>query len=126
MQHIQNFKPFSLIFILLVGYLGLFLPSYGEDGTQNVTMLKGLRGWKTTPIVTVGEQLPSRDLNAVGGWYQPPGGMDGLGAFVVDVQTVRVLMNHELSQHTGYPYQLRNKTRLVGARVSGSENSARS
>lgn len=41
-----------------------------------------------------------------------------MGAFALDVQTVRVLINHELRQDTGYPYRLRNKTRLAGARVS--------
>ena len=101
-----------------MGYLGFSYPACGEDGSQNGTMLRGLRGWKVIPVVTVGEQLPSRDLNAMGGRYQPPGSMDGLGAFALDVQTVRVLINHELSRDAGYPYRLRNETRLAGARVS--------
>ena len=98
----EKFRFYPLIFIFLMGYLGFSFPVYGEDSIQNGTMLRGLRGWEITPVVTVGEQLPSRDLNAVDGWYQPPGGMDGLGAFALDAQTVRVLINHELNQDAGY------------------------
>jgi hypothetical protein len=81
-------------------------------------MLRGMAGWQAYPVMTIGEHLPSRDLNALHDRYQPVGGVDGLGAYVLDDETVRVLVNHELIRQTGYPYRLQNGLLLKGSRVS--------
>ncbi len=81
-------------------------------------MLHGLGGWQVTPVVTIGDSLPSRDSHARDGRYQPVGSMDGLGASVWDDRTVRVFVNHELRRQAGYPYRVRNETLLTGSRVS--------
>ena len=65
--------------------------------------------WEVIPIFTVGESI---------GGYLPPGILDGMGAFLLDGNTVRALVNHELSRHLGYPYELANGVSLTGARIS--------
>ena len=50
--------------------------------------------------------------------YVPPGVPDGLGAFALDEDTVRLIANHELTPDSGYAYTLANGTELTGARVS--------
>ena len=65
--------------------------------------------WETTPIFTVGETIDG---------YQPPGIPDGLGAWQLNDEIVRVLVNHELGASSGYAYTLANGTTLTGARVS--------
>ncbi len=50
--------------------------------------------------------------------YTPPGILDGLGAFELDSNTVRVIANHELTSGAGYSYQLANGATLTGARLS--------
>ena len=81
-------------------------------------MLQGLGQWEVTPLVTVGELLPSQKSHSVEGQYQPVGSMDGLGAYLVDADTARVLVNHELSRQAGAPYRLQNGLFLTGSRVS--------
>ena len=66
-------------------------------------------GWEVQHIFTVGNKV---------GDYQPVGILDGAGAFELDVDTVRVLTNHELRPGLGYAYTLDNGTELRGARVS--------
>ena len=66
-------------------------------------------GWEVIPIFTVGDRV---------GDYRPPGILDGAGAFKMDDNTVRVLVNHELRPQQGYPYQLANGTSLTGSRIS--------
>jgi len=88
------------------------------EGPQQESMLHGLGGWQVTPVVTIGDSLPSRDSHAPDGRYQPVGSMDGLGTYVLDARTIRVLVNHELRRQAGYPYRLRNETLLTGSRVS--------
>ena len=67
-------------------------------------------GWIIDPVFTVGERI---------GRYQPPGIMDGIGAFASDDEGyIRILVNHELDRGKGYPYELANGLRLDGARVS--------
>ncbi|MEA5597416.1 alkaline phosphatase PhoX [Rivularia sp. UHCC 0363] len=77
--------------------------------TNEPAQLKGLNGYNTDPIVTIGETIND---------YTPPGILDGLGAFALDADTVRVLANHELRPDVGYAYQLANGTFLTGGRVS--------
>jgi len=66
-------------------------------------------GWEVTPLYTVGEKIDD---------YMPPGVMDGLGAFKIKKNTVRVLVNHELRTKQGKPYKLDSGVVLTGARIS--------
>jgi|GEM_PF-105805 hypothetical protein len=82
--------------------------------TDQPAQMQGLNGYVVDPLFTVGESF----INAEGEIYTPPGILDGLGAFALDEDTVRVYANHELSSDVGYAYQLANGTFLEGARVS--------
>lgn len=89
--------------------------------TEQPAQMVGLNGYVTDPVFTVGESF----INAEGEIYTPPGILDGLGAFALDEDTVRVLANHELSAGTGYAYTITQGTadisddvQLTGARVS--------
>ena len=73
------------------------------------SMMEGLEGYGVQPLFTVGETING---------YTPPGILDGLGAFELDDNTVRVIANHELTADVGYVYTLANGTELTGARVS--------
>jgi len=106
---------FVVLFCVVVELVAPFIVN--AERSQQVPMLRGLSGWQVTPVVTIGEFLPSRDLNPIDAHYQLVGNMDGLGAYELDAQTVRVFVNHELRQ-AGYPYRLSNGTSLTGARVS--------
>ena len=55
--------------------------------------------------------------NSING-YQPIGILDGIGAFELDANTVRLLVNHEVDAGSGYAYRLANGTQLTGARIS--------
>jgi Ca2+-binding RTX toxin-like protein len=77
--------------------------------TTQPTQVTGLVNHSIDPIFTVGETI---------GDYTPVGILDGLGAYELDKQTVRVLANHELSSDLGATYTLANGTELTGARVS--------
>eukprot|EP00924_Labyrinthula_sp_SR-Ha-C_P004836 snap_masked-scaffold_1-processed-gene-13.24-mRNA-1 protein AED:1.00 eAED:1.00 QI:0/-1/0/0/-1/1/1/0/629 len=78
---------------------------------------------KISPIFTVGETLPSSS-NPDG--YTPPGILDGMGAFLLDEDTVRLFTNHELRRPQGYNYTLcgdvdcteENQYSMTGARLS--------
>ena len=73
-------------------------------------MANGVNGYQVKSIFTVGQD--------VGGYY-PPGILDGLGAFIYDASTVRVLANHELLNFRGYEYTVPTNTiNLKGARIS--------
>ena len=75
--------------------------------------------WSVEPILTVGEINPAGEsINAIHLGYEIPGVPDGLGAFQVDENTVRVLINHELGNTAGNAYELSNGTELTGARIS--------
>ncbi len=66
-------------------------------------------GWAVTPLFTVGQKIDN---------YSPPGVLDGLGAFIVNKNTVRILANHELQPKQGAPYKLDSGVVLSGARIS--------
>jgi hypothetical protein len=89
------------------------LDRYGVTGSEFDTVeppqLVGLNGYTVDPVFTIGETY---------GGYTPVGIPDGMGAFALDGDTVRVLVNHELSNTAGYAYTLANGTELTGARVS--------
>lgn len=84
-------------------------PIINTGDTEQPAQMTGLNGYQVDPIFTVGEEING---------YTPPGVLDGLGAFALDDDTVRVLSNHEFSADVGYTYTLANGTELTGARVS--------
>ncbi|AFY57727.1 putative phosphatase [Rivularia sp. PCC 7116] len=77
--------------------------------TNEQAQLKGLNGYEVDPIFTVGESINT---------YTPPGILDGLGAYSLSDDTVRILANHEFSSSLGYEYTLKNGASIPGARVS--------
>ena len=74
-------------------------------------MLKPLpdSGFDVRVLFTVGDRV---------GQYQPPGKLDGLGAWRLNDTTVRVLANHEFGAARAYPFSLANGTELRGSRIS--------
>lgn len=91
------------------------LPANGE------AMASGENGFTVTPIFTVGETFGDTGgaLNeTTKGDYTPVGVLDGLGAYALDDDTVRVFANHELGNGDGYAFALENGLSLTGARIS--------
>jgi hypothetical protein len=81
---------------------------------QLPSMATGENGYVVSdPIFTVGETIDG---------YTPPGVLDGMGAYRLNKDTVRVLVNHELLNFRGYPYEVRDGAggtfSMTGARVS--------
>lgn len=74
-------------------------------------MAEGVNGLIVSdPIFTVGESFED---------YTPPGVLDGLGAYELNENTVRVLGNHELLHFRGYPYPVVGGSfTMTGARIS--------
>ena len=60
--------------------------------TTQPSQVAGLNGYTVTPIFTIGETYED---------YTPPGILDGSGAYELDENTVRVLVNHEISVASG-------------------------
>ncbi len=89
-------KPAAQVRQFVTGYPPQMVPVVGS-------------GWVLSPLVTIGEPLFG---------YSPPGRLDGIAAFALGSQVVRVLANHELRDWQGYPYALANGTVLTGARIS--------
>ena len=81
-------------------------------------MMNADGAWEARALLTIGDHLPSRDPRFVNREYQPVGVLDGLGAYQLDQETIRVLVNHELDGKAGNPYRLDNGTKLTGARIS--------
>ncbi|NET26715.1 alkaline phosphatase PhoX [Okeania sp. SIO1I7] len=77
--------------------------------TTQPSQMRGLNSYEVFPLFTVGETIED---------YTPPGILDGLGAYELDDNTIRVLANHELRSGVGYTYTLANGTQFNGARVS--------
>lgn len=93
---------------LAVGIATSFTGSSGAITTE-APMLRGENGFAVVPLFTVGEHLNNTTgaLNpSSAGIFTPPGTMDGIGAFRLDGSTVRVLVNHELSEAS--PYSVSN------------------
>ena len=77
------------------------------------------QGWKVAPLVTVGEtDADGQSVNAAELGYEIPGILDGIGAFKLDKNTVRVLVNHEIGVGAGNDFQLANGLVLDGSRIS--------
>jgi len=82
----RSFLTASLLFALLLLLSGA--PATNAlNGESSKLSLDGLGGWKTFEVVTQG------DSNGNG--YVVPGEIDGMGAFLADGDTLRVLANHE-------------------------------
>jgi hypothetical protein len=103
--------PSLLAAALLIGACQNGDAGPGGAGEPAPAMLQALpeSGFHARVLFTVGERI---------GDYQPPGILDGLGAWRLDEDTLRVLANHEFGSMKGYPYRLANGTELRGARVS--------
>ncbi len=91
-----------------------FLLNTGD--TNQPAQMIGLNGYTVDPIFTVGEIFAGE----IQGDYAPPGILDGLGAFRIDEDTIRIVANHELRPAQGYTYTLDNGNgaELTGARIS--------
>ncbi len=98
-------------------------------GSGGSTMMKGTpgAGYLVNPIFTMGDTLEATTgaLNSTSaGNFSPVGTPDGLGAFALNANTIRVFMNHEIevpsTGSAGYPFTLTNGTVLNkgGARVT--------
>ncbi len=93
--------------------------------TDLPAMAFGVNGYQVDPVFTVGETIPATtgDLNSTtAGDYTPPGILDGLGAYELNDETVRVFGNHELLSFRGYDYEVNDGQggtfTLDGARIS--------
>ena len=98
--------------------LGVALTGFASKHPSPLSMMNGQGTWEVLSLLTIGDRLPSRDSRFTDRAYQPVGALDGLGAYRLDKNTVRVLVNHELKGKAGYPYRLDNGTTLTGARIS--------
>lgn len=74
------------------------------------SMLRPSVGFEVDVLHTIGESVNG---------FTPVGILDGLGAFELDANTVRVISNHELLNFRGSTYTIpTNSISLVGARLS--------
>lgn len=109
---------FVLLWAMLTGASKPPAPASPVPPLPPLPMMNGSETWDVRALLTVGDRLSSRDGRFPDQMYQPVGRLDGLGAYRLDADTVRVLVNHELYRWEGYPYRLDNGTTLTGARVS--------
>ena len=65
-------------------------PAYGLDG--DTPQVAARNGWKSFEVISLGDD-PSGD----GFTHAMPGNFDGVGAFLSDASTLRLLINHELA-----------------------------
>lgn len=84
-------------------------PPAGDDPVPAMFEALPDAGFEVRVVFTVGDRI---------GLYQPPGILDGLGAWRADDATLRVVANHEFGATRGYPYRLANGTELRGSRIS--------
>ena len=111
-------KSLTLNRVLLLASLaivGIMLTGFASKGPP---MMNADGPWEVRPLFTIGDHLPSRDSRFADREYRPVGALDGLGAYRLNEETIRVLVNHELDGKIGHPYRLDNGTKLMGARIS--------
>lgn len=81
--------------------------------TSAAAMVTGQNGYAVDPVFTVGDTIDG---------YTPPGILDGIGAYQLDDNTVRLIVNHELANGRGYSYEIDGTNGSVtipgGARLS--------
>lgn len=114
----------SPTFVATVGLLGMLPVATTLGG--NDSMAVGANGYSVSaPLLTIGETLSGTTgaLNSsTAGDYTPVGILDGLGAYELDSNTVRVFANHELLNFRGNAYTVSDgqggSFTLNGARVS--------
>ncbi len=90
------------------------------------SMADGLNGYSvSSPLLTIGETISGTTgaLNPLSaGDYTPVGVLDGLGAYELDDDTVRVISNHELLQFRGNAFPVNDgqggSFTMTGARLS--------
>lgn len=89
------------------------------------SMATGENGWTAEPIYTIGAAISGTTgaLNpTTAGDYTPVGVLDGLGAYELDNDTVRVFANHELLHFRANDYEVSDGAggtfSLNGARIS--------
>ncbi len=109
-KHVQTMASLILLCGAVTGFAAKNLSS--------ASMMTGWDSWEVMPLLTIGDHLPSRDPRFANQEYQPGGALDGLGAYRLNEEIIRVLVNHELDGKAGNPYRLDNGTRLTGARIS--------
>lgn len=101
-------KTFMSIAIAVMSLIGL-----SASQAIGQPMVEGKDDWEATEILTIGETING---------YTPAGILDGIGAYKLNRDTVRVLVNHELPQEQGYAYDvsdgLGGTFQMTGARVS--------
>ena len=105
-------KSKSLLAVAAV--MAMPLAGTAQEGISNPSMADGLNGYTVSPpLFTVGETING---------YTPPGVLDGLGAYRLDRDTVRLLANHELLNTRGYPFEIADGQggtfSMPGSRVS--------
>lgn len=98
--------------------LAMALTGFASNDPSPAPMMSGVGTWEVRALLTIGDGLPSRDPRFANQEYQPGGALDGLGAYRLNEEIIRVLVNHELDGKAGNPYRLDNGTRLTGARIS--------
>lgn len=98
--------------------LAMALTGFASNDPSPAPMMSGARTWEVRALLTIGDRLPSRGPRFAVQEYQPGGALDGLGAYRLNEEIIRVLVNHELDGKAGNPYRLDNGTRLTGARIS--------
>ena len=118
-------KALLLTFVFFTSQLVNTLPSFAVQFKTNKqpqmhgNAIETNKGWKVTPLITIGDTNEGgQDINKKHLGYRPPGKLDGIGAFMINDNTVRTLVNHELRSNSGYVYKLANGTELKGSRVS--------
>lgn len=82
--------------------------------TTGQPMMRASNGFGYSALLTIGDTLPNS--------YRPEGLLDGIGAFRLNANTVRLLVNHEIGASGGSSYNVVNglggSVALTGARVS--------
>lgn len=109
------------------GKEGIRYAMLGGSGGSTVIEASAKDDYLVTPIFTIGDTFEGAagayNPNSAGN-YSPPGTPDGIGAFSLNANTVRIFVNHEIevpnSGSGAYPYTLTNGTTITkgGARVS--------
>lgn len=93
------------------------IASAAAFSTAYAPMMQGRNGASVEALFTIGETYTDGDYS-----YTPVGILDGIGGYRLDDNTVRFLVNHELSEGRGYSYTVDDgaggTVALNGARVS--------
>jgi endonuclease I len=112
---------------LVLGKEGIKYAVLGGSGGSSPMKATPGSGYVVEPVFTIGDTVEGSTgaLNSSSaGNFSPPGTPDGLGAFSLNSNTVRVFMNHEIEVPTtgsgAYPFTLSNGTVLNkgGARIT--------